>query len=53
MAKYKKKAKGYGLSKVIKHPQGTYRVRFLSKKRTLGNSKLLWFKNKKGEYIKV
>jgi hypothetical protein len=47
----KKKYK-YGVSKIIKHPQGTYKVIFNTPKKTLNNAKLLWFKNKKGKYIK-
>ncbi len=48
---YGKKIYKYGVSNIIKHPQGTYRVAFNTPKRTLGNATLLWFKDKKGRFI--
>lgn len=43
----------YGVSGIIDHPQGTYKVAFLDKRRVLSNSKLLWFKDKFGRYMEV
>lgn len=42
----------FGLSRIIKHPQGTYRVAYLTPKRELSNSVILWFRDSKGKLIK-
>lgn len=42
----------YGVSPIIRHPQGTYRVAYAGPERKLNHSILLWFRLRDGRYAK-